>query len=104
MTDNELCYLFIETLKALYFNLMIGNTSNSFSVIIQMGERIEANIQLGRLQEVVGESFMKKSTNFGKKKEGDVHSISKQTHPLPQNNFFHALQPKVHTLQPKTQW
>ncbi|KAJ9154319.1 hypothetical protein P3X46_027670 [Hevea brasiliensis] len=34
VTDNELCSLFIETLKAPYFNLMIGNTSNSFSDII----------------------------------------------------------------------
>ncbi|KAJ9178684.1 hypothetical protein P3X46_010548, partial [Hevea brasiliensis] len=51
MTDNELCSLFIETLKAPYFNLMIGNTSNSFSDIIQAGERIEANLRMGRLQE-----------------------------------------------------
>ncbi len=43
VTDNELCSLFIETLKAPYFNLMIGNTSNSFFDIIQAGERIEAN-------------------------------------------------------------
>ncbi|XP_057989099.1 uncharacterized protein LOC131172170 [Hevea brasiliensis] len=51
-----------------------------------MGERIEANLRLGRLQEVVGESPMKKYTNFGKKKKGDVHSISK-THLPPLNNF-----------------
>ncbi|KAJ9170182.1 hypothetical protein P3X46_018309, partial [Hevea brasiliensis] len=51
VTDNELCSLFIETLKAPYFNLMIGNTSNSFSDIIQTGERIEANLRMGRLQE-----------------------------------------------------
>ncbi len=52
VTDNELCSLFIETLKAPYFNLMIGNTSNSFFDIIQAGERIEANLRLGRLQEL----------------------------------------------------
>ncbi|KAJ9128407.1 hypothetical protein P3X46_035203, partial [Hevea brasiliensis] len=51
VTDNELCSLFIETLKAPYFNLMIGNTSNSFSDIIQAGKRIEANLRMGRLQE-----------------------------------------------------
>ncbi|XP_057994363.1 uncharacterized protein LOC131174625 [Hevea brasiliensis] len=87
VTDSELCSLFIETLKALYFNLMIGNTSNSFSDIIQTGERIEANLRLGRLQEVVGESSMKKLTNFEKRKEGDVQFISKQIHLPPQNNF-----------------
>ncbi len=80
MTDNELCSLFIETLKAPYFNLMIGNTSNNFSDIIQMGERIVVNLRLARLQEVVGESSLKKTTNFGKKREEDVHSISKQTY------------------------
>ncbi len=76
ITDNELCSLFIETLKALYFNLMIGNTSNSFSDIIQAGERIEANLKLGRLQEVT-ENPAKKTASFGKKKEGDVHSITR---------------------------
>jgi len=88
VTDNELCSLFIETLKAPYFNLMIGNTSNSFSDIIQAGERIEANIRMGRLQELT-EIPAKKTANFGKKKEGDVHSITRQNNysPLPQNNY-----------------
>ncbi len=81
--DNELCSSFIETLKAPYFNLMIGNTSNSCFDIIQKGERIEANLRLGRLQEVARKSSAKKTTNFKKRKEGDVHSISKQTHSPP---------------------
>ncbi|KAJ9145779.1 hypothetical protein P3X46_028121 [Hevea brasiliensis] len=88
VTDNELCSLFIETLKAPYFNLMIGNTSNSFSDIIQAGERIEANLRMGRLQELA-KNPAKKTANFGKKKEGDVHSITRQNNysPLPQNNY-----------------
>ncbi|KAJ9152632.1 hypothetical protein P3X46_026179 [Hevea brasiliensis] len=88
VTDNELCSLFIETLKAPYFNLMIGNTSNSFSDIIQAGERIEANLRMGRLQELA-ENPAKKTANFGKKKEGDVHSVTRQNNysPLPQNNY-----------------
>ncbi|KAJ9184401.1 hypothetical protein P3X46_004131 [Hevea brasiliensis] len=86
--DNELCSLFIETLKAPYFNLMIGNTSNSFSDIIQAGERIEANLRMGRLQELT-ENPAKKTASFGKKKEGDVHFITRQNNysPLPQNNY-----------------
>ncbi|XP_057999419.1 uncharacterized protein LOC131178473 [Hevea brasiliensis] len=88
ITDNELCSLFIETLKAPYFNLMIENMSNSFSDIIQAGERIEANLRLGRLQELTGENSAKKTANFRKKREGDVHSITRQAQPpLPQNNF-----------------
>ncbi len=67
VTDNEFYSLFIETLRAPYFNLMIGNTSNSFSDIIQTGERIEVNLRLGRLQEVVGESSMKKVYQFWEK-------------------------------------
>ncbi|KAJ9182322.1 hypothetical protein P3X46_006326 [Hevea brasiliensis] len=88
VTDNELCSLFIETLKAPYFNLMIGNTSNSFSDIIQASERIEANLRMGRLQELT-ENPAKKTASFGKKKEGDVHSITRQNNysPLPQNNY-----------------
>ncbi|KAJ9159630.1 hypothetical protein P3X46_025123 [Hevea brasiliensis] len=88
VTDNELCSLFIETLKAPYFNLMIGNTSNSFSDIIQAGERIEANLRMGRLQESA-ENPAKKTANFGKKKESDVHSITRQNNYslFPQNNY-----------------
>ncbi|KAJ9168548.1 hypothetical protein P3X46_020054 [Hevea brasiliensis] len=87
VTDNELCSLFIETLKAPYFNLMIGNTSNSFSDIIQAGERIEANLRMGRLQELA-ENLIK-DRDFGKKKEGDVHSVTRQNNysPFPQNNY-----------------
>ncbi|KAJ9189329.1 hypothetical protein P3X46_000638 [Hevea brasiliensis] len=87
VTDNELCSLFIETLKAPYFNLMIGNTSNSFSDIIQASERIEANLRMGRLQELA-ENPAKKTVSFGKK-EGDVHSVTRQNNyfPFPQNNY-----------------
>ncbi|KAJ9182298.1 hypothetical protein P3X46_006306 [Hevea brasiliensis] len=67
---------------------MIGNTSNSFSDIIQAGERIEANLRMGRLQELA-ENPAKKTASFGKKKEGDVHSVTRQNNysPFPQNNY-----------------
>jgi len=61
--DNELCSLFIETLKAPYFYLMIGNTSNNFANIIQTGERIEANLRLG---EVTGSGKRKFSEKYDK--------------------------------------
>ncbi len=64
ITNNELCSLFIETLKAPYFNLMIGHTSNNFSDIIQASERIKANLRLGRLQELTEENSAKKTTSF----------------------------------------
>jgi len=67
VTDNELCSLFIETLKAPYFNLMIENTSNSFSDIIQAGERIEANLRMGRLQEL-SENPVKKAASLAKRR------------------------------------
>ncbi|XP_058002323.1 uncharacterized protein LOC131179485 [Hevea brasiliensis] len=73
----ELCFLFIETVKASYFNLMIGNMSNSFSNIIQASERIEANLKLGRLQELTRENSAKKTTSFGKKKEGNGMNVIK---------------------------
>ncbi|KAJ9135084.1 hypothetical protein P3X46_032303 [Hevea brasiliensis] len=67
---------------------MIGNTSNSFSDIIQAGERIEANLRMGWLQELA-ENPAKKTASFGKKKEGDVHSVTRQNNysPFPQNNY-----------------
>ncbi|KAJ9189473.1 hypothetical protein P3X46_000761, partial [Hevea brasiliensis] len=61
--DNELCSLFIETLKAPYFSLMIGNTSNNFANIIQTGERIEANLRLG---EITGSGKRKFSEKYDK--------------------------------------
>ncbi len=63
VTDNELCSLFIETLRAPYFNMMIGNISNNFADIIQTGEIIEANMRLGRLQEIVGDNSAKRMPN-----------------------------------------
>ncbi|KAJ9182858.1 hypothetical protein P3X46_006805 [Hevea brasiliensis] len=43
---------------------------------------------MGRLQELT-ENPAKKTASFGKKKEGDVHSITRQNNysPLPQNNY-----------------
>ncbi|XP_058008533.1 uncharacterized protein LOC131182982 [Hevea brasiliensis] len=89
VTDHELCSLFIETLKAPYFNLMIGNTYNSFADIIQTRERIEANLRLGRLQEIAGESTMKKATNPNRKKDGEVHAITHGSYQpfFPRGNF-----------------
>jgi len=102
--DNELCSLFIETLKAPYFNLMTGNTSNSFSDIIQTGERIEANLWLGRLQEVLGESSVKNLPILGKRKKGMCTPFQNRLTYPNKIIFARTLQPKVHTLQLKTQW
>ncbi|XP_058008592.1 uncharacterized protein LOC131182997 [Hevea brasiliensis] len=102
--DHELCSLFIETLKAPYFNMMIGTTSNSFADIIQTGERIEANLRLGRLQEIAGEGTMKKATNPNRRKEGEVHIVTLGSYQpfFPRGNFSPRFPNQTPMVTPKS--
>ena len=67
--------MFMNTLRAPFYDQMIGNATTNFSDIIVMGERIEYEIKHGRLAEASTEyGRLKKGTTY-KKKECDVHTI-----------------------------
>ena len=44
MTDKELNKMFLNTLKASYYDRMIGNSNKDFSDVVSTGEMIEAGV------------------------------------------------------------
>ena len=80
LTDKELSAMFINTLKAPFYDRMVGSASNKFFDIMTIGERIKYGIKYGKITERAGSSTLStKNTNFSKKKkkEGEVQIVSK---------------------------
>ena len=50
MIDKELNKMFLNTLKALYYDQMIGNSNNNFSDVVFAGEMIENGVKLGKIE------------------------------------------------------
>ena len=63
MTNKELNKMFLNTLKAPYYDRMIGNSNTNFSDVVSAGEMIESGVKLGKIKSIEA----KKSTP--KKKE-----------------------------------
>ena len=72
MTDKELNKMFLNTLKAPYFDRMIGNSNTNFSDLVSAREMIESEVKLGKIEG----TEVKKSTP--KKKERETHGVSYQ--------------------------
>ena len=70
MTDKELNKMFLNTLKAPYYDQMIGNSNTNFFDVVSAGEMIESEVKLDKIEGTEA----KKSAP--KKKEGETHSIS----------------------------
>ena len=68
MIDKELNKMFRNTLKAPYYDRMIGNSNKDFSDVVFAGEMIEAGVKQGKIEA----SEAKKPTP--KKKEGETHT------------------------------
>ena len=69
MTNKELNKMFLNTLKAPYYDRMIGNSNTNFSDVIFAGEMIENGVILGKIKSTEA----KKLTS--KKKEGETHAM-----------------------------
>ena len=72
MTDKELNKMFLNTLKALYYDRMIENSKKDFSVVVSAGEMIETGVKQGKI-----EASEAKKPTF-KKKEGETHAVTYQ--------------------------
>ena len=72
MTDKELNKMFLNTLKAPYYDRMIGNSNKDFSDVVLAGEMIKARVKQGKIEA----SEAKKQ--FPKRKEGETHMITYQ--------------------------
>ena len=73
MTDNELNNMFLNTLKAPYYDRMIGNSNTNFFDVVSAGEMIESGVKLSKIE------GMKAKKSTPKKKEGETHAVSYQT-------------------------
>ena len=72
MTDKKLNKMFFNTLKAPYYDRMIGNSNTNFSDVVFVGEMIKSGVKLDKIESTEA----KKSTL--KKKEGETHAVSYQ--------------------------
>ena len=70
MTDKELNKMFLNTLKAPYYDRMIGNLNINLFDMVYVGEMIESGVKLGKIESTEA----KKPTP--KKKEGETHTLS----------------------------
>ena len=50
MTDKELNKMFFNTLKASYYDRMIGNSNKDFSNVVSTGEMIKAGVKQGKIE------------------------------------------------------
>nr|KYP33674.1 hypothetical protein KK1_045461 [Cajanus cajan] len=78
LSDREMVALFIDTLRAPFYDKMIGNISSNFSNIVIIEERIENGMRSGKIAvdstEIAGSR--KVSNGAGKKKEGDTNAVT----------------------------
>ena len=72
MTDKELKKMFLNTLKAPYYDRMIENSNTNFSDVVFAGEMIESGVKLGKIK---GTKTIKPTP---KKKEGEMYVVSYQ--------------------------
>ena len=84
MTDKELNKTFLNTLKAPYYDRMVGNSNTNFSDVVSAGEMIESGTKLDKIESVEA----KKPTP--KKKEEKMHAVSYQGKAY---NLFYSRQP-----------
>jgi len=84
LTEKEMTWLFINTLKAPYYSHMIAGATMSFTDMVLIGEMVENALKTGKLDD--GESSVAKESS--KKKEGEVSTVRcegyHQQYPQPQ--------------------
>ena len=72
MTDKELNKMFLNTLKAYYYDRMIENSNKDFLDVVSAGEIIEAGVKQGKIKNTEA----KKSVP--KRKEGETYAVTYQ--------------------------
>ena len=72
MVDKELNKMFLNTLKAPYYERMIKNSNNNFLDVVFTEEMIENGVKLGKTESTEAKKLIPK------KKEGETHAVSYQ--------------------------
>ena len=70
MIDKELNKMFLNTLKASYYDRMIENLNTNFFDMVSAGEMIESGVKLDKIEGT------KAKKSIPKKKEGETHAVS----------------------------
>ena len=69
MKDKELNKMFLNTLKAPYYDRMIGNSNINFSNVVSVGEMIKNRVKLDKIESIEAKK------PIPKKKERDARSV-----------------------------
>ena len=72
MIDKELNKMFLNTLKASYYDRMIGNSNKDFSDVVSAGEMIKVGVKQGKIE------ALKAKKQIPKRKEGETHVLTYQ--------------------------
>ena len=75
MTDKELNKMFLNTLKAPYYDQMIENSNTNFSDVVSAGEMIESGVKLDKI-----ESTETKKPTLKRKREKRMRCLTKKKH------------------------
>ena len=70
ITDKEVNKMFLNTLKASYYDRMIRNSNKDFFDVVSAGEMIEVGVKQGKI-----EASKAKKPTF-KKNEGETHAVT----------------------------
>ena len=68
LTEKETAKIFVNSLKGIYHDKMLGNATKNFADMVVSGEIIESSIKNG----LVEDSSSSKKTGSGKKKEREA--------------------------------
>ena len=69
MIDKELNKMFLITLKAPYYDRMIGNSNTYFSDVVSVGEMIESGVKLGKIESTKANKLIPEG------KKGETHAV-----------------------------
>ena len=69
LTEKEMTVMFIDTLKAPYYDRLVGNATKNFADMVISGEMIDKAVRTGKISAGEPSSFAKKSNPRGKDKE-----------------------------------
>jgi hypothetical protein len=70
LLEKEMINLFVNTFKAPYFEYLVGSSTQHFSDLVAITERIEQAIHLGRIADSIEEKHFTRE-----KKETEVHNV-----------------------------
>ncbi|XP_017970376.1 PREDICTED: uncharacterized protein LOC108660637 [Theobroma cacao] len=104
LTDKQMTVLFINTLRAPFYECLIGNATKNFVDLVLSREIIEGAIKSGKIEG--HEVASSKRGNTPKKKEGDVQAVaqdSQQAHNFNPYYLYTPYQPSYSNIGNITQ-